>query len=391
LPNLKFWKRTKIENTKTENQEPKTTIIQIPITEERWIKAEVSFEEQVKALEGDALLRQAVLYNTGEIAERFTVQGSEYANTYKPTGKTALELINDFNERIDMDSFLRQGAEYLVAFDNVFIDISDIENPKIVPPSSVDRIDEKEKVLIQTSKFSGTKTPLTNLIHVRCYPRSGSPLGIGMVEPMLVTYEKGPNILKSMNRMRKYGVEAWEKHANPIVIISLPNHPTDEVKKLNDDRDKIPKSGETYFTTTDPKIVSTSIDRSPGWDKISDGIFDQFLMATGNPFFRALMSPSLSPTTTQAIQELHRYQIDPLKRAMKRAIENVWALYLKHHAIDPDQAHIRLQWGQEKKVVLTLQDILAVKAAGGFKTDEEFRKNLKVLGIELDTESTQVK
>jgi hypothetical protein len=390
----KFWKK-KVDNSKIVNQTtPSTaaTIIMIPKTEERTLTTEVSMKEQIAALERDALLRQAVHYNAGEIAERFTVQGSEYANTYKPAGKTALELINDFNERIDMDSFIRQTAEYLVGLDNVFIGIADINNPKIVPPSSISKIDEPSKVLVQTSEFGGTKIPLEELIHVRCFPRSGSPLGIGMIEPMLVTYESGPNILKTMNRMRLYATQAWERFANPSQILSLPGHPATEIEKLNNDRDKIPKSGELYFTNVEnAKILSTTLDRANGYDKIGSDQFDIFLMATGNPFFRALMSPSLSPTTTQAIQELHRYQIDPLKREVKRTVEKIWALYLKHNGIDPDQAHVRLQWGQEKKVVLTLQDILAIRSAGGFKTDEEFRKNLKNLGIELDTEQTQVK
>lgn len=378
----------------------KGTAVLVPKSKESWIVPEATFLEITEAFEKEALSRESILYMAAEVCGLgiFTT-GSEYSKTYKlkvkvngvEVEKTPLELINDKNEEINLDEMMAQTSAETLADGNCFWDISDLELPVIIPISSVGRLDLKgdksnPPSLIQTANFNGGRIPLEKIVHFRRFPRSGSPLGIGKIEPMLKTYSESPNFLETMALMRKYSVEAWDKFANPFLIVAIPGLPDAEITALNTNKSTIPKSGDRYFTNLEKSsIVSTMVERAQGWDNIQESFFNQFLLAVGNPYMRSLMTPGFSPGSVQAVGDLHRLEIAAMQRIIKRPIEKYWRLYLKKHSFDPIKANIRLNFGVPIEKEISIDDIMKLKEAN-LITEPEARKMLKKAGFEVDIE-----
>jgi len=369
----------------------KGTAVLVPKSKESWIVPEATFLEITEAFEKEALSRESILYMAAEVCGLgiFTT-GSEYAKTFKlkenDVEKTPLELVNDKNEEINLDEMMAQTSAETLADGNCFWDITDLEYPVIIPISSVARLDMKEKVLVQTANFNGGKIPVSNIIHFRRFPRSGSPLGIGKIEPLLKTYSESPNILETMALMRKYSVEAWDKFANPFLIVAIPGLPDTEITALNTNKNTIPKSGDRYFTNLEKtSIVSTIVDRAQGWDNIQESLFNQFLLSVGNPYMRSLMTPGFSPGSVQAVGDLHRLEIASVQRIIKRQVEKYWRLYLKKHDFDPAKANIRLNYGVPIEKEISIEDIIKLKETN-LITEPEARKMLKKAGFEVDIE-----
>lgn len=377
------FRREKVQNA-TNVQTSNSALVQVPPTKVAWQKPEASFNEQSKAFEQDALLRQTILYQSAEVTGNgMFLTGSEYATTFKLDAKTALDEANLFNERIDMDAFASELTNQVIAFGNFWIDIEDIENPKIVPIRSIERIDSKKNVLVQTSEFGGKELPLKNFIHGRWHQKSGQIIGIGIVEPLIICYEDSPNILKTLAHMRGSSVIAFDRFAGPNELWIIPNHPKEKIEKLNDDKTKMPASGDRYFTNAPgAEIKSSMTGPAQGWETIQDMMFNQFLLSSGNPYLRSLMTPSFSPATVEAVQNLHQFQIEQLKRIVRRVLENLISQYLKHLGFDPIQSHIRLNWGKQTQKTLTLDDILRLYDATLIDRDEA-RKNLQEIGVQI--------
>lgn len=383
-----------IQSSSSRSKESTTKFI--PEHKKDWIKPEKPFYKQEEAYRKDGLLKEAIDFVVDEICGNgFYVTGNlEYKE--KLEGKTAIEVINEFNEKVNLDEFLQILARNLYAYGNAFISIKDIQDFKLIPTKSISRamLKGKKYSLVQTANYGAEEIRNSDFLHLRWNVDADTVLGQGIILAMLATYKDTPNLLESRATMKKMLLEGLKKFGNPNELWAMPGLPDAKIQELNNQKNEMDTSGERLFTNVEAKIQTVRTERPSTYDKVIDLFETEFLLIAGNPVLRVLAVPSLPPTIGEVLKDLHQRRINLLQRILKRGIEEIWRRLLKENLFDPVEAHIRLNFGMEPVEEITIDQIITASQTQvegkPLISREEARKMLKKYGkFELETEETQ--
>ena len=315
----------------------------------------------------------------------------------------AKQVVDEFNESVNLDSLLQEGARTLVACGNDFwfkITPSRIEELVRLPVSSIreihrDYLDPNRGIKIPyrvasyelTSTYGGAKLRPESVIHFKLNPIDGSGFGTGVLQVLLeeLSYDgdRRPAYAEMKARIESIMPEIFEKYAGPDVMVMLEKASPDEISKFISTVRARPKEG-AWFTYNKPiDVRPVQLDPRARFEFYVDHIINQVYLGGQTPLPKLFTTPGFTEASAKAALDVADMLVRPIQRHIKRLVErHVFVPVLEQAGYDPAEAQCRLMWGMPEVPTPSVADML--KAAElGFIRPEEFRKNMMKFGWEL--------
>lgn len=327
----------------------------------------------------DFLADQAVgagFYTTAEISE-------------------AKEVVDSFNETVNLDGLLLQTAREVVAFGNSFwekIEPTQLTNLQVLPICSIGKIqrDKFGKVLgyRQTAKYGNNFLEPNRIIHFRWNPINGEAFGTGILRSLAeaLTLNNGeirPSYIVMKAGIEKGMTEIVKKYAGPTEIWKFPGLPDDKASQYAALLKSMPREGARFVVNVPAEVEVVSIDPRSRFDTYIEHIWNQFLLGLQTPLPKLFTTPGFTEASARAAIEIAERKVTALQRFLKRTIEHeVFAPLILQAGIDPAKANCRLNWGKPAKPQITVENMLKAFEQGAIRRDE-LRKMLAKSGWEL--------
>ena len=304
----------------------------------------------------------------------FSAVGKGFYHTVDPEYEKADDvekLIDEFNEKANLDALLVVTAVEIAAFGNHIwligdVDkesLSDVERPiKPIPLAAVDSIkysyiSDKIKVINKPESYNlfswwgGAKLNPERLIHFRWNPIGASAFGYGIIHSLLeegsFDGETRKCYLEMKWRIEQRMIDIHEKYAGPDQMWWMPKAKDADVTKLQSLLKSRPKEGARYVWSGEKggDIFTVSLDPRARFDYYVDHIMNQNYLGLETPLAKALTTPGFTEASIKGAIELHEPVIFTMQRFIKREVETLWNLLIEEAGYDPVKAHCRLNWG----------------------------------------------
>jgi hypothetical protein len=304
----------------------------------------------------------------------FSAVGKGFYHTVDPEYEKADDvekLINEFNEKANLDALLVVTAVEIAAFGNHIwligdVDkesLSDVERPiKPIPLAAVDSIkysyvSDKVKVINKPESYNlfswwgGAKLNPERLIHFRWNTIDTSAFGYGIIHSLLeegsFDGETRKCYLEMKWRIEQRMIDIHEKYAGPDQMWWMPKAKDPDIKKLQSLLKSRPKEGARYVWSGEKggDIYTVSLDPRARFDYYVDHIMNQNYLGLETPLAKALTTPGFTEASIKGAIELHEPVIFTMQRFIKREVEILWNLLIEEAGYDPAKAHCRLNWG----------------------------------------------
>ena len=304
----------------------------------------------------------------------FSAVGKGFYHTVDPEYEKADDvekLVDEFNEKANLDALLVVTAVEIAAFGNHIwligdVDkesLSDVERPiKPIPLAAVDSIkysyiSDKIKVINKPESYNlfswwgGAKLNPERLIHFRWNPIGASAFGYGIIHSLLeegsFDGETRKCYLEMKWRIEQRMIDIHEKYAGPDQMWWMPKAKDADVTKLQSLLKSRPKEGARYVWSGEKggDIFTVSLDPRARFDYYVDHIMNQNYLGLETPLAKALTTPGFTEASIKGAIELHEPVIFTMQRFIKREVETLWNLLIEEAGYDPVKAHCRLNWG----------------------------------------------
>ncbi len=372
----------------------------------------LNFKQQIEAYYKDTALRDFVDVLAMQAVGMgfYTTCDDEYEGAEK-----AKEIVDRFNERVNLDALLQVTAREIVGTGNGIWQLftpDKIENVMRVPIITFDKVitneylgfeeteyTKKKKLKLgyqQTSTYGGQLIPPENLLHFRWNPIDDSGWGSGIIRAMLEEYSwqeydkntsqyvtrTRPSFLEIKAKLDLDLIEIFEKFAGPIEAWIAEKK--DLAALLSAELQKTPKYGGRLVTSGKLDIKSPPLDPRARFGDFVEYLWNQFCLGGMTPLPKLFTTPGFTEASANAAIDIADRLIMPIQRFIKRDLEALWQKVISSadSSIDPIQASIRLNWGAPELPEVQITDILKALELGAIRSDEA-RKNLVKAGIEL--------
>jgi len=306
----------------------------------------------------------------------FSAVGKGLYHTVDPDYEKADEvekLIDEFNEKANLDALLVVAAVEIAAAGNHFwligdIDMAkkkllDVERPiKPIPLVSIESaacsfLSDQVKVLdkIQAynlwSYWGGGQLNPERIVHFRWNPVNASIFGYGIIQSLLeegsFDGETRKCYLEMKWRIEQRMIDIHEKYAGPDQMWWMPKAKSDDVTKLQSLLKSRPKEGARFVWSGEKggEIFTVSLDPRARFDFYVDHIMNQNYLGLETPLAKALTTPGFTEASIRGAIELHEPVIFTMQRFIKREVEKLWSFIITEAGYDPIKAHARLNWG----------------------------------------------
>lgn len=380
----------------------------------------ITFKKQIECYLKDAAVRSFVdvlaMQAVGMGFYTTCAPENEYADAAK-----AKEIVDDFNERNNIDDLLQVTARELVATGNAVWQLftpDKIETVKRVPIESFERIITNEFLgfeetewtrknglqlgFKQTSEYGGKLISPEKLLHFRWNPIDASGWGVGVIYVLLSEYswqEYDPNTQQYITRTcpslftikKKLDtdlIEIFEKHAGPIEAWIAESKAA--AQKLESELKTTPKYGGKLVTTGKLEIKTPPLEARSRFESYVEYLWNQFCLGGETPLPKLFTTPGFTEASARAAIDIADRLVLPLQRLIKRQLEALWRKVIMHAnpSLDPVKASVRLNWGAPEVPELKIEHIInlaSISAQTGVQyiRPEEVRKNLAKFGVEL--------
>ena len=303
----------------------------------------------------------------------FSAVGKGFYHTVEPEYEKADDvekLIDEFNEKANLDALLVVAAVEIAAVGNHFWLIGDldkkglldVEHPiKQIPLTSIQNVEysylsDQVKVLNKIkaynlwSTWGGGQLNPERVVHFRWNPVAGSAFGYGVIQSLL---EEGSFDGETRNcylemkwQIEQQSIDIHRKYAGPDQLWLLPKAKEADATSLKALIKSRPKEGARFvFSGLDGDIKSAPIDPRAGFSYIVDHIMNQNYLGLETPLAKALTTPGFTEASIRGAIELHEPVIFTMQRFLKREVEKLWHFVIAEAGYDPVAAHARLNWG----------------------------------------------
>jgi len=330
------------------------------------------FKDQVKVFEKDAIVRESIIHEAMEIIGGgfFTTMDEEYT-LILPNGEgvkwNAKEAIDYWNIENNIDERMLSVAIELVAYGNSILYITptglkhvNIESIGRVLPhkKNVPIIEEYDIEL--TGDYYGKTLKWGEFIHFRVNVTSSSdPFGTGVVVGLIESYDTNtPSLLEVRNSIRQSMKGGFERFGQPNEIWSFLELGDDKLDEVAKDVKAMSNSGNRITVNTKADIVNSLPERVRGYDEWVKQMFDEFIMALGNPSLKASIESGFTEASIRGSIELFQKKVQSIRRVIKRLMERLWYDILIEYGFDPKKAKVRFNFGSEE-VEFTTTDIIS--------------------------------
>jgi len=350
----------------------------------------------------------------------FSAVGKGFYHTVDPEYEKADEvekLIDEFNEKSNLDALLVVAAVEIAAVGNHFWLIGGLSKGKLldaeqpitpIPLTAIESIEgsylsNEVKILGKIKSYNlwstwgGGKLNPDRVVHFRWNPINSPPFGYGIIQSLLEegSFDGETRIcyLEMKWQIEQQSIDIHRKYAGPDQLWLLPKAKEADATSLKALIKSRPKEGARFvFSGLDGDIKSAPIDPRAGFSYIVDHIMNQNYLGLETPLAKALTTPGFTEASIRGAIELHEPVIFTMQRFMKREVEKLWHFVIAEAGYDPDEARARLNWGMRQEPEIEFADLVETAKLGpSYIRPEEFRKNAMKFGFELwkEEESTE--
>ena len=350
----------------------------------------VTFNDLVEIYLGDYAAKAAVDF----LADQAVGSGFYTTADMDFYGGKAKEIVDDFNESVNLDGLLQIGAREIVAYGNSFwekVTPNRLENLKILPITSMEKVLRdaygEVKGYKQTASYGGKTLAPDSIIHFCWSPVNGEPFGTGILrvlaEKLTVDGETRESLIAVKARLEKVMPEIFEKYAGPDelwIFEGVGDDKLAEYQRLIKDK---PKAGARFVYNRPADVKTVAVDPRARFDGYVEHLINQFYLGLQTPLPKLFTTPGFTEASARAAVEIAERKVVSLQRFIKRIVEReVFRTVIRQAGLDPEKAGVRLNWGSPQVPETKIEDFL--KAAElGFVRREELRKMLTKRGWEL--------
>jgi len=361
----------------------------------------VSFSDVITAYTRDPSCKAFVDFLADQAvgAGFYTTVNREYAQA-----EQAKQIVDEFNEAVNLDELLQIGAREIVASGNSFwlkIEPERLENLKILPltgfdnPKAVVR-DRYGEVTGYNYAYGDVKKnfPPEKIIHFKWSPVDFSAFGTGVLHVLLTELsfngDKRMSFLEMKARMERIMPEIFEKYAGPDelwIFAGASDEKLAEYQKLIKSK---PKAGARFvYNKAEADIKTVAVDPRARYEAYVDHILNQVYLGGQTPIPKLLTTPGFTEASANAAIEVAERHVMALQRFIKRIVEReIFATVIKQAELDPKEADCRLNWGMPETPEIEVADIVKlaeISATSGIQyvRPDEVRKMLVKIGFEL--------
>jgi len=329
----------------------------------------------------------------------YTTVNEEYEQAEK-----AKQVVDEFNETVNLDGLLQIGAREVVASGNSFwlkIEPEHLENLKILPLTGFDN--PKAVVRDQYGEVTGynyaygdmkKNFPPEKIIHFKWSPVDFSAFGTGVLQVLLTELsfngDKRMSFLEMKARIEKVMPEIFEKYAGPDelwVFAGASDEKLAEYQRLIKSK---PKAGARFaYNKAEADIKTVAVDPRARYEAYVDHILNQIYLGGQTPIPKLLTTPGFTEASANAAIDVAERHVMALQRFIKRIVEReIFAPVIKQSGLDPKQVVCRLNWGMPETPEIELEDVVRlaeISATTGvqYVRPDEIRKILVKMGFEL--------
>jgi hypothetical protein len=347
----------------------------------------VSFEMLIKAYVSDPAVKAAVDF----LADQ-TVGVGFYTTADIPEAK---EIVDNFNENINLDDLLMQIAREIVAFGNSFvekIEVEKLEELRVLPLTSIEKIIRDKYGIVQgykqTINFGGATLNPQRIIHFRWNQVNGEAFGTGIIRCLLESLNFGnqetrPSFLAMKASLEKSMITIIQKFAGPTEIWKFPGVADEIVKEYAGILRSMPREGARFVVNTPTEVEVVSVDPRSRFEAYLEHIWNQHCLGLQTPLLKLFTTPGFTEASANAAIEIAERKIVALQRFIKRVVEKeIFAVIVRQAGFEPVEANVRLHWGLPQKPKVETGDLLKAFELGVISI-EELRKMLVKTGWEL--------
>jgi len=353
---------------------------------------EVSFETMMRIYLSDPAARAAVDFLADQVvgAGFYTTVNEGYERA-----EEAKTLMDDFNERVNMDGLLQQTAREIIAFGNSFwekVTAEHLEELRILPLTSIERIHRTAQGRVtgyrQRPSYGGGLLRPEQVIHFRWNPVNSEAEGCGLLRTLAEGLATGDGVREPFYRMKakmqQAMIEQFQKFSAPNELWVFPGLSKEEAQAYARQVRGVPRRGARFVTNVEGAEVKQIIaERSRAFDSYVENILNDYLLGLETPLPRLFTTPGFTEASARAALEIAERKVLSLQRFLKRIVEReVFALVIRQAGMRPEKAKCRLHWGAPKPPEVEIQDLLRAFEVGAIRL-EEVRKNLSARGWEL--------
>lgn len=352
----------------------------------------VTFTDLVKVYTSDYAAKAAVDFLADQAvgAGFYTTGNMEY---YNGRGK---EVVDEFNESVNLDGLLQQGAREVVAYGNSFwekITPGSLRTLKILPLTSIEKVLRDSlgevKGYKQTSAYGGKTLDSDTIIHFCWNPVNGEAFGTGILrvlcESISVDGETRESLVKIKAKLEKIMPDVFEKYAGPDELWIFEGIGDEKLAEYQNVIKAKPKAGARFVYNRPADIKTIQIDPRARFDGYVEHLINQFYLGLQTPLPKLFTTPGFTEASARAAIEIAERKVLALQRFLKRIVEReIFTPLIEQEGLDVKKADVRLNWGSPEVPELITADIL--KAADpilGIIRKEEARKMLTKIGWEL--------
>lgn len=358
-------------------------------------KPEVTFATLVDVYVRDPSVHAAVDFLSDQIAG-----GGFYTSADDPEAK---QVVDDFNEKVNLDGLLMQTTREVIGFGNSFwekVEPKDLHEIKILPLVSISKIKRDEYGRVEYYKqaeirYKGAELEPERIIHFKWNPIESGPFGVGLLQslvlPLKIAGETRSSLIEMKAKMEEAMTSIISKYAGPTEIWRFPGLKEDKVTEVTRKVKDLPREGARFVTSIkEAKVDVVATDPRGRFGPYVEHIWNQFILGLETPLPKLFTTPGFTEASAKAALELAERKVLSMQRFLKRIIEReVFWVVLKQSGYDPAQANVRLNWGMPEKpdieALLPVLTNIARDRPEIIKTSE-FRKLLIDMGLPLEKE-----
>lgn len=346
-----------------------------------------SFQTLINLYLKDPAARAAVDFMADQI-----VGMGFYVTAETPRAK---DVVDEFNESVNLDGLLMEATREIVAFGNSFwekVEPAPLETLRILPITSIDKIlrDRYGEVQAykQTLKYGGNKLEPNRIIHFRWNPIDGEAFGTGILHSLVESMSLGnsetrPSFVKMKGGMEKGMTEIIKKYAGPTELWKFPDMSDDKASEYATLIKGMPRAGARFVVNVPAEVDVVAADPRSRFEAYVEHIWNQFILGLQTPLPKLFTTPGFTEASARAAIEIAERRVMALQRFLKRTIEReiFWPV-IQQAGLEPAKADCRLNWGIAEKPEIEVADVLRAFELGAIRS-EELRKMLTAAGWEV--------
>ena len=308
----------------------------------------------------------------------------------------AKDVVDEFNESVNLDGLLFQTVREIIAFGNCFwekIEPEKLETLEILPITSIEKIQRNEYGVVegykQTLRYGGNTLPPNRIIHFRWNPINSEAFGTGILRTIaenmpLENNENRPSLSAMKATMEKCMIDIFQKYAGPTEVWKFPGLPEEKASEYASMLKSMPKEGARFVVNMPAEVQVVSVDPRSRFEAYVEHVWNQYILGLQTPLPKLFTTPGFTEASARAAVEVAERKITALQRFIKRVIEReVFATIVLQAGIDPKEADCRLNWGVPQKPRFQVADALKAYEVGVIRVDE-LRKMLVEAGWALN-------